>query len=80
MVWTEKTSALGTPGDVLLVDPQGYMIGDRMALEIAASPHVNFLNREMTYRFVARVAGQPLLDKPFTMLNGGTLSTFISLN
>lgn len=79
--FTEKTPAVGSKGDVMLIDPQGYMIGDRMSLEIAASPHVNFLNREMTYRFVARIAGQALLDKPFTMLDGAhTLSTFSVLN
>jgi hypothetical protein len=51
-----------------------------MGLEIAASPHVNFLNNEMTYRFVARVAGQPILDAPFTMLDGtNQLSHFVSL-
>jgi HK97 family phage major capsid protein len=78
---TEKTPALGTTADVMLIDPLGYMIGDRMSLEIAASPHVNFLSREMTYRFVARVAGQALLDKPYTMLDGAhTLSTFSILN
>ena len=79
--FTEKTPVLGTKGDVLLIDPLGYMIGDRMSLEIAASPHVHFLSREMTYRFVARVAGQALLDKPYTMLDGThKLSTFTVLN
>lgn len=79
--FTEKTPVLGTSGDVLLVDPNGYMIGDRMSLEIAASPHVNFLQNEMTYRFIARVAGQPMLDAPFTMLDGtNQLSTAVTLN
>jgi HK97 family phage major capsid protein len=78
--FTEKTPVLGSAGDLLLVDPMGYMVGERMGLEIAASPHVNFLNNEMTYRFVARVAGQPILDAPFTMLDGtNQLSHFVSL-
>ena len=81
IVFTEKTPVVGTAGDVLLVDPLGYMIGDRMGLEIAASPHVNFLNNEMTYRFISRVAGQPMLDKPFTMIDGtNQLSHFVALN
>lgn len=81
VVYTEKTPVFGTKGDILLVDPQGYMVGDRMGLEIAASPHVNFLNNEMTYRFVSRMAGQPMLDKPFTMLDGtNQLSHFVALN
>jgi HK97 family phage major capsid protein len=78
--WTEKLPALGTKGDVTLVDPLGYMIGDRMALEIAASPHAFFLNNEMAYRFIARIAGQPMLDLPFTMLDGAhQLSTAVVL-
>lgn len=78
--FTEKTPVLGVTGDVMLVDPMGYLLGERMGLEVAASPHVNFLNREMTYRFVARIGGQPLLDKPFTMIDGtNQLSTFVAL-
>lgn len=81
LYFTEKTPPMGTKGDVILVDPQGYLLGERMALEIAASPHVAFLAREMTYRFVARVAGQTVLDAPFTMLDGtNQLSTFAVLN
>jgi hypothetical protein len=40
---TEKLPALGTKGDLMLVDPSFYVIGDRMQIEIAASEHVNFL-------------------------------------
>jgi HK97 family phage major capsid protein len=42
---TEKVPALGTKGDLMLLDPSLYIIGDRMSVEIAASEHVNFLNR-----------------------------------
>ena len=45
---TEKIPALGTKGDLMLIDPQLYVIGDRMSIEIAASEHVNFLNRTRT--------------------------------
>jgi HK97 family phage major capsid protein len=40
---TEKVPALGTKGDLMLLDPTLYVIGDRMQIEIAASEHVNFL-------------------------------------
>jgi len=40
---TEKVPALGTKGDLSLVNPSYYVIGDRMQIEIAASEHVNFL-------------------------------------
>jgi HK97 family phage major capsid protein len=78
---TEKLPAYGTTGDIALIAPQGYMIGERMGLEIAASPHVYFLNNETVYRFVARVAGQPLLDLPYTAIDGTTqASHFCVLN
>lgn len=78
--FSEKVSTLGTGGDVMLIDPLGYIIGDRMALEIAASPHVQFLKNETVYRFMARIAGQALLDAPFTLIDGSsTLSTFAYL-
>lgn len=78
--FTEKLPTLGTKGDVMLIDPLGYMIGERAGIDIAVSPHVNFLKNEMTYRFIARIGGQPMLDLPYTKLNSGTLSTFVVLN
>ena len=56
---TEKVPALGTKGDLMLLDPSLYIIGDRMSVEIAASEHVNFLKNQMTWRVVERVDGQP---------------------
>jgi HK97 family phage major capsid protein len=78
---TEKLPALGTTGDVMLVDPSLYVIGDRMSLEIAASEHVNFLKNQMTWRFVQRVDGQPWMDKAVTLQDASTqVSPFVVLN
>jgi HK97 family phage major capsid protein len=78
---TEMLPALGTKGDVMLLDPSLYVIGDRMSLEIAASEHVNFLKNQMTWRFVQRVDGQPWMDKPVTLQDGtSTVSPFVILN
>jgi HK97 family phage major capsid protein len=78
---TEKVPALGVKGDVLLVDPSLYVIGDRMMLEIAASEHVNFLKNQMTWRFVQRVDGRPWLDNVITLQDGSTtVSPFVVLN
>jgi HK97 family phage major capsid protein len=78
---TEKVPALGTKGDVMLVDPSLYVIGDRMMLEITASEHANFLKNQMTWRFVQRVDGQPWMDKPVTLQDGSTtVSPFVVLN
>ena len=78
---TEKLPALGVKGDVLLVDPSLYVIGDRMQLEIAASEHVNFLKNQTTWRFVQRVDGQPWMEKKITLQDGTTVvSPFVGIN
>jgi HK97 family phage major capsid protein len=78
---TEKVPALGTKGDLMLLDPSFYIVGDRMQVEIAASEHVNFLRNQMTWRIVERVDGQPWLDKPVTLQDGSSqVSPFVVLN
>ncbi len=78
---TEKVPALGSRGDLMLLDPSFYVIGDRQQIEIAASEHVNFLKNQMTWRVVERVDGQPWLDKPVTLQDGSTqVSPFVVLN
>ncbi len=77
---TEKLPALGTTGDVMLIDPSLYVIGDRMMLEIAASEHVNFLKNQMTWRFVERIDGRPWLENAITLQDGATqVSPFVVL-
>jgi HK97 family phage major capsid protein len=78
---TEKVPALGTKGDLMLLDPSFYVLGDRMQIEIAASEHVNFLKNQMTWRVVERVDGQPWLDKPVTLQDASSqVSPFVVLN
>jgi HK97 family phage major capsid protein len=78
---TEKLPALGTKGDLMLIDPSFYVIGDRMQIEIAASEHVNFLKNQMTWRVVERIDGQPWLDKAVTLQDASTqVSPFVALN
>jgi HK97 family phage major capsid protein len=80
-IMTEKVPPLGTKGDLMLIDPSLYVIGDRMQIEIAASEHVNFLKNQMTWRVVERVDGQPWLDKPITLQDATTqVSPFVALN
>jgi HK97 family phage major capsid protein len=78
---SEKVPPLGTKGDLMLLDPSLYVIGDRMQIEIAASEHVNFLKNQMTWRVVERVDGQPWIEKPITLQDGSTqVSPFVALN
>ena len=78
---TEKTPALGSDGDLMLIDPSLYVIGDRQQIEIAASEHVNFLKNQMTWRVVERIDGQPWMDKAVTLQDGSTtVSPFVALH
>jgi HK97 family phage major capsid protein len=78
---TEKVPALGTKGDLMLLDPSFYVIGDRMQIEVAASQHVNFLKNQMTWRVVERVDGQPWTERPVTLQDSSTqVSPFVVLN
>jgi HK97 family phage major capsid protein len=78
---TEKLPALGTSGDIVLVDPSLYVIGDRMQVEVAASEHVNFLANQMTWRVVERVDGRPWLENAITLQDGSTtVSPFVALH
>ena len=77
--FTEKCSALGTAGDLILVDPSYYLIGERQPIAIAASEHVRFTTDQTAWRFVERVDGQPWVDSAFTPANGSTLSPFVTL-
>jgi len=81
VLFSEKVPTYGTFGDINLLDPSLYVIGDRMQIEIAASQHVNFLKNQMTWRVVERVDGQPWMEKVITLQDGtSTVSPFISLN
>jgi len=64
---TEKLPPLSSKGNLILIAPSLYVIGDRQEIEIAASEHVNFLANQMTWRVVERADGQPWLDKPITL-------------
>ena len=71
---TEKLPAVasGALGDIILVDPSKYLVGDRMAIQVEASPYPNFTTNQMTWRIIARWDGQPLLNKPITLAGGGS--------
>lgn len=80
VVFSEKMQTLGTAFDIAFIDFNYYLIGDRMALQMAASEHVNFNTDEMTWRFTQRVDGRPWLTTALNPRNGtNTLSPLVSL-
>lgn len=80
MYVTGALPAINTAGDILLVDPSYYLIGDRQQLSIAYSEHYKFANDQGTWRFTHRVDGQPWVKGAITLENASTVvSPFVAL-
>lgn len=79
--WTRKAPAvLGTQGDISLVDWTKYIVGDTMAMQLAASEHSSFRTDKTDFRIIEEVDGQPGLLSALTPQNNGpTLSAFVQL-
>ena len=83
---TDALPALGTKGDLVLMDPRFYAIlthgtEPTGTLEIATSDQVNFLANQIILRVTRRIDGQPLLDQKITLGDGAsTASPFVVLN
>lgn len=75
----EYCETLGTEGDIVLADLSQYMMIDK-SVQAATSIHVAFLTGEQAFRFIYRVDGQPVDNKPITPYKGSaTQSPFITL-
>jgi HK97 family phage major capsid protein len=76
----EYCSTVGTEGDIVLADPTQYVFIDKGDIQYATSIHVAFLTDEQAFRFIYRVDGQPVDDKPITPFKGtNKQSTFVTL-
>lgn len=76
----EYLPALGTVGDIMLVDLSEYITIDKGGIQSAESMHVRFVYDEMTFRMVYRIDGQPAWRQPVTTANGAvTKSPFVVL-
>jgi HK97 family phage major capsid protein len=75
----EQASALGTVGDIVVVDMSQYqLVGSEMKTAISAD--VRFINNEIAFRFTMRIDGAPLWASPITPYNGtSTRSPFVTL-
>lgn len=77
---TEYNAALGTVGDIMLVDMNQYMLATKGGVEIASSMHLRFDYNEMVFRLVFRVDGQPAWHTALTPYKGSaTISPFVAL-
>lgn len=78
--YTEKTQALGTAGDIALVDPSQYLIGSRET-KVASSIHLKFDYDMTSFRFVCRYDGTPSWLSTLTpKLGSESLSPFVILS
>jgi HK97 family phage major capsid protein len=76
----EYCSTLGTEGDIVLADPSQYVMIDKGDIQYATSIHVAFLTDEQAFRFIYRVDGQPVDDKPITPFKGtNKQASFVTL-
>lgn len=79
--FTEKTSVLGTPGDINFVDLSYYLIGDRQQMQSMVSEHFLFSTDKTAFRIIERVDGRPWLQSAITPHNNAssTLTPFVQL-
>lgn len=76
----EQCATLGDLGDIVFFDPSAYVLIDKGAIQAASSIHLQFLYDEMTFRWIYRCDGQPMLASPITPFKGSnTLSPFVTL-
>lgn len=79
VVLSEKASALGDLGDIILADLTQYAVGMRAELRLDKSQHVGFTTDTAYYRAVLRADGQSLWDAAYTPAHGDTQSPFVTL-
>jgi len=81
IIFTEKLPALGTAGDVCLIDYSWYLWGDRQAVTMDISREHKFRTNQTVFRAVEAIDGQPWLDSKITLADGSTqVSPFVVLS
>jgi HK97 family phage major capsid protein len=71
--YSEHCSVLGDEGDVILVNPGGYVVGMRQEIQVDLSPHVYFTSDEIALRIICRLDGQPTQSTTLTLSDGVTV-------
>ena len=82
---TEKSPALGTLGDISLVDPGMYLLGGKAGLNVKTdmSIHIRFDKNQTAFRFTIRYDGKAWWKDKLTPKNasvGFFLSPFVALD
>ena len=76
----EQCNAAGELGDIILADVGQYLLVDKGGVKAASSIHVRFLYDENVFRFIYRVDGKPIWNRPLTPYKGSaSVSPFVTL-
>ncbi len=78
-VFTEKAPALGSEGDIALVDFTQYAVGMRREVTLDTSIHVGWQQDQKAYRAIMRVDGKGTWNAAITPKNGDSLSWCVVL-
>lgn len=80
VLFEDSCSALGTKGDINLIDPYQYILLTKGTAKQDWSIHVEFLTDQSCFRMVFRCNGAPKIEAPLTIKNSAkTRSPFITL-
>ncbi len=80
VIFEDSCSALGTKGDINLIDPYQYILLTKGTAKQDWSIHVEFLTDQSCFRMVFRCNGAPKVETPLTIKNSAkTRSPFIAL-
>lgn len=80
IIWNQRSPALGSRGDLALVDGSHYLIKDGSGPFVASSEHVKFLNNKTVIKIFWNVDGSPWLTEPFKGEDGFETSPFVVLD
>jgi HK97 family phage major capsid protein len=76
----EQCAALGTKGDIVLVDPTQYQWIEKGGLRTATSIHVKFDTDETAFKFTLRANGAPIWQSSIAPYKGSTArSPYVTL-
>lgn len=79
LIFSDHAEALGTAGDLQLINPAGYYALVRGAAKQDSSMHLYFDYAITAFRVMTRFGGQPLLGAAVTAAKGPTKSHFVHI-
>ena len=82
IIFTEKLPRISTTsvGDLLLIDPKYYLVGDRQATTLSSTIFEAYRTDQTSFRAVHRVDGRPWMSTPATLADGTSqISPFVLL-